>query len=225
MHNCSETKEQITELLLDGADRSPDDALSAELRGCAECRAEFSSLSAVLRITNRLKATASAAEGYWSEYHARLQQKLFHAKAQSRRESHRPSFATLRLCVSFLVRSFKASIRVPVPLGLALLITFLVLGFLAIRSARQQVAPAPSTAVVHVPVEVPVVQEKIVTRVVYRDRRSKASQRLAGPARADSTFAKSQKPKTEDLPASLLGFKPTDEIKLTVIKGGSSNER
>ena len=46
MHNCTQTKEQITELVLDGAER-PGERLSAELRHCADCRAEFESLTAL----------------------------------------------------------------------------------------------------------------------------------------------------------------------------------
>lgn len=221
MHNCSETKERITELLLNGSDGSPDEPLSAELRRCAECRAEFSSLKAVLRMTSRLRDTAAPAEDYWSGYHAQLRQKLFYAKAQKRRNDDGHFSAPLRLCLGF----FKASVKIPVPVGLAVLITLLALGVLATRGVRSQLAPPLNPAVVHVPVEVPVVQEKILTRVVYRDRRSKSSQRLLAPARSETTFAKSQKPRNEDLPTSLVGFKPTDEIKLTVIKGGSSNEK
>jgi len=78
-----------------------------------------------------------------------------------------------------------------------------------------------------VPVQVPVVQEKVVTRVVYRDRRSSSrnSRRAINDTQTESTFAKSRKPTTDEIPASLNGFKPTDEIKLTVIKGGSPYEK
>jgi hypothetical protein len=101
---------------------------------------------------------------------------------------------------------------------------FAVLGLFAIRTARETTAPAPT--IVHVPVEVPVFQEKIVTRVVYRERRSspRSSKQLIN-AKDDTTFAKSQKPLSEDIPPSLTGFKPAEEVKFTVIKGGSPNEK
>jgi len=41
----------------------------------------------------------------------------------------------------------------------------------------------------------------------------------------ETTFARSQKFPNEDIPPSLTGFKPTEEIKLTVIKGGFPNEK
>jgi len=220
MHNCTETKERLIELVLDG--RS---AETSELNACAECRAEFDALNMTLRLTSRLSETAAPAESYWSGYHARLREKLAtapnpsHAEKQRRKEKLGPLFETMRLCV-------RTQIRVPLPLALAVVIACLALGVFAFRRAETPVAPPP--LLVHVPVQVPVVQEKVVTRVVYRDRRSSSrnSRRaINDDAQTESTFAKSRKPSTDEIPASLNGFKPTDEIKLTVIKGGSPYEK
>ncbi|HKG77773.1 MAG TPA: hypothetical protein VKA78_00110 [Pyrinomonadaceae bacterium] len=210
MHNCRETKEQITELLLDGADRRPDEGW------CSECRAEFDTLNATLRVTTRLRETATAAESYWSGYHVRLREKLSRAKAQRRKEEPRFAFAPLRLCV-------RTTVRVPVPLVIAVILAFAALALVAIRAARETTNPNP--IIVHVPVEVPVVREKIVARVVYRERRSRprSSKQINDAAKVETTFAKSQKP--QNIPASLTGFKPAEEIKFTVIKGGSPNEK
>jgi hypothetical protein len=218
MHNCRETKERLAEMVLDGID------CGAELEACAECSSEFAALNATLRMTRRVSETAAPAESYWSGYHARLRQKLAtatstsHAESQRREEELGPLFATLRLCV-------RSSIRVPVPLAIALVILCLALGVFAIRRREQSVAQSPM--LVHVPVEVPVVQEKLVTRVVFRDRRSSSRhfRRAVNEARAESTFARSRKPATEEIPATLTGFKPTEEVKLTVIKGGVPNEK
>jgi len=207
MHNCTETKERLIELVLDG--RS-----TAELNACAECRAEFQALNMTLRMTSRLSETAAPAESYWSGYHARLRRKLAtapnpsHAETQRRKEKLGPLFETMRLCV-------RTTVRVPLPLAAAVIITCLALGVFAIRRAEKPVAQPP--LLVRVPVEVPVVQEKVVTRVVYRDRRSssKNPRRAINDAPTESTFAKS----------GLNGFKPTDEIKLTVIKGGTPYEK
>ena len=218
MHNCTETKERLIELVLDG--RS-----TAELNACAECRAEFQALNMTLRMTSRLSETAAPAESYWSGYHARLRRKLAtapnpsHAETQRRKEKLGPLFETMRLCV-------RTTVRVPLPLAAAVIITCLALGVFAIRRAEKPVAQPP--LLVRVPVEVPVVQEKVVTRVVYRDRRSslRNSRRATNDdAQTESTFAKSRKPSTAEIPASLNGFKPTDEIKLTVIKGGTPYEK
>jgi hypothetical protein len=203
MHKCSETKERLIEMVLDGVDGA------VELDGCAECQTEFAALNATLRMTRRLNH-AGPDESYWAGYHARLRQKIMmseessHAKAQRREEDAKKNrasdlrlfFAPLRLCV-----------RIPVPLVALTILAFAALGVFAVRAARRP--PVQTSVIVHVPVEVPVVQEKIVTRVVYRER----------------TFARSRKPPTEETPTSLAGFKPTEDVKLVVIKGGAPYEK
>src|SRR5687767_10759273 len=130
MHNCKETKERLIELALDQA------VLPAELSKCDECRAEFEALNATLRATARLREKVVVPNGY----HVRLREKLFHAKAQTRKEEIVPvfasSFAPLRLCVNLLVRSLRSSVPVPVPVGIAVLILFSLL--FAIRPSATQ---------------------------------------------------------------------------------------
>ena len=233
MHNCKETREIFTELLLDGIDFRSDQAISAELSRCSECRAEFETLSATLRMTSRVSEVATPAKDYWPAYHAKLRQRLVdaqtpttsRAQAQRHKEKLGPLFEPLRPGAgnSLFVRLLKATVPVPLPLAIALVIAAALLIPFAIRAARVQ--PSNTTTIVRVPVEVPVVQEKIVTRVVYRDRQPvvRATKRATDASRAESTFAKWQR--TEAVPAGLIGFKPSDEVKLTVIKGGVPNEK
>jgi len=215
MHSCKETRERLTELILDG--RS-DEALPAELNKCTECRDEFDALNATLRMAARVRETAVPAESYWPGYHATLHEKLSHAKVRRRKENTGASFASLRFGVKTLLWP------VPVPLGIAALIVCLV-GVFAFRTTQRRVAP-PEPVVVHVPVQVPVVQEKVITRVVYRDRYlpTKASQRTRADSGGENIFAKSQQGRSGDVP-TLAGFKPAEDVKLTVIKGGSPNEK
>ena len=210
MHNCKDTKERLIELALDRA------VLPAELSRCDECRAEFEALDATLRATSRLRETVAPREEYWIGYHALLREKLARRK-EVRKEEFAPLFAPLRLCVRLLVTSLKSSVRVPVPAGIAVII---LVSLLALFAIRQSAARPQSPIVVHVPVEVPVVQEKTITQVVYRERRrtSKPSKRVTDTPAPESTVARSR-------PINLDGFKPTDEIKLTVIKGGIPNEK
>ena len=202
MHNCKTTRERLTELLLDGVD--PRGVLATDLRECTECREECSELTETLRFTTRLIETATPRDSYWPGYHARLKERL-RAAQQPRVELGQYHSDTR----SLLTRFFFSSVRVPVPVGLAAVIVFAVVVFVLMR------VPAAEVSVVHVPVEVPVpvVQEKTVERIVYRDRRSQRSK----PARISSPV--------DPAVASLQGFTPTDEVKLTVIKGGSTNEK
>jgi hypothetical protein len=218
MHSCSETRERFTEFLLDGADCRSDEALSAQLRGCGECRNEFYAVRATLRITKRSSELSTPAEDYWTKYHAKLRQKIengleeSHATAQRRKEKLGLSFAPLRLVVR--------TVPVPVPLIAAVIIAFVAVSAFAIFGDREPTAQAP--LVLQVPVEVPVTQEKIITRVVYRDRRpptQSSKQSINAPPKSERTFAKSG-----EVPAALEGFKPTEEVKLTVVKGGSRYE-
>lgn len=159
-------------------------------------------LDETLRITTRIiEAAAAPPESYWPGYHARLKDKLTQAHRSSVAKPTRTSWIT-----SF----FRASISVPVPVAAALILIFTLPLLLLSRTREPSV---PQIQVVHVPVEVPVVQEKIVTRVVYRQTPQRSRPRITA-APEDSTFAR-----------TLDGFKPTEEIKLTVIKGGATNER
>lgn len=241
MHNCKETRELFTELLLDGMDFRSDQAISAELSRCAECRSEFETLSATLRMVNRISGVATPTEDYWPAYHSKLRQRLVNAQspttsraqAQRHREKLGPLFEPLRPGAgnSLFAKFLKTAVPVPLPLAGALIIAAaLFIAWvipLAIRAARRDVQPSTTTTIVRVPVEVPVVQEKIVTRVVYRDRQSvvRATKRSEEASRAESTFAKSQRSRTEAMPPTFAGFKPSDEVKLTVIKGGVPNEK
>jgi hypothetical protein len=228
MHNCREVKAQLNELVLNN------EVLPAELSACNECRAEFEALNATLRMTKRLYETAAPSEDYWTSYHAQLRQRLTFAarngseqspaEAQPSKEDLLSSFAPL---IAPLQRLVKTTILVPVPLAVALIIICCALGVFAFRSRQPQSVQPQSPIIVHVPVEVPVVREKTVTQVVYRDRQPRlrsSKQPRDGPS-AETTFARSQKPPGENIPSSLTGFKPTEEIKLTVIKGGFPNEK
>ena len=207
MHNCKATTDRITELLLNRPNARPDDLLSKELLRCAECRNEFDALKETLRITTRVIEKSEPSKSYWNGYHARLKQQLNNATIH-----HFESRET-----TWFLRFFKSSIRMPVPAGLALLVLFAVGIGWATRVSQKQVV-ITETISVPVPFEVPVVQEKIVTRVLYRDRVRNRNENST----ANSVVAKTQ---NEARPPALIGFKPLDEVKLTVIKGGSPDEK
>jgi len=207
MHNCKATINRVTELLLERPKARPDDLLTKELLRCADCRTEFDSLREMLRITSLLIEQTEPSESYWNGYHEKLRQRLDNAGIHDFESRERSLFA----------RFFGSSIRIPVPVGLALMFLFAVALLFATRVSQKEVVVTQKVSV-PVPFEVPVVQEKIVTRVVYRDRITKRIERST----ANSVVAKTQ---NEVRPVTLIGFKPLDEVKLTVIKGGSPNEK
>jgi hypothetical protein len=107
-------------------------------------------------------------------------------------------------------------VRVPIPLAAVLLIFLGVSLVFALNSRRPLSAPPP--LIVSKTVEVPVIQEKIrentVTRVIYRERQ----RRQPASAKTNLVAGRQKAPATE-LPMSLVGFKPTNEVQLTIIKG------
>ena len=210
MHNCKKTRDLITELLTDGTS-APTHELLIELRCCAGCRQEFEALKNTLRLTTEAIESGAPSEDYWTDYHLALKRKLLTSRAPVV-TMHQPSW---------LVRLFRTSVPVPVPVGLALVLLLGVALFFATRAATPKQPEAP--VVVRVPVEVPVVQDRLVTRVVYRDRYRPTVSRKSNQNNEQSTVARSQK--NEALPATLVGFKPLEEIKLTVIKGGTGNDK
>ena len=210
MHSCMTTRDLMTELLSDGTS-PPTDELLIELRCCRECRQEFEALKDTLRLTTVVIESVAPPEEYWANYHQALKQKLLSSRVPLVKP-HQPSW---------LMRMFGTSVPVPIPVGLALVLLFGVALFFATRAATPKQLEAP--LVVRVPVEVAVPHERIVTRVVYRDRYRSAVSRKSNQNNEQSTLARSQK--NEAIPASLVGFKPLEQIKLTVIKGGTGNDK
>lgn len=210
MHNCKTTRDLMTELLAEGA-ATPTHELLIELRCCSECRDEFDALKNTLYATTRTIESVAPPEEYWSDYHASLKRKLLASRAPVVTPSE----------PSWWARLFKTSVPVPVPVGLALVLLFAGALFYASRAAttKQQ----QEATVVRMPVEVPVIQERVVTRTVYRDRYRRVVVRTGSKVNDQSTLARSQK--SDGVPATLIGFKPLEEIKLTVIKGGTGNDK
>ena len=210
MHSCKTTRDLMIELLSDGTS-APTHELLSELRCCRECRQEFEALKDTLSLTTGVIESVAPPEDYWANYHLALKQKLLTSRAPVM-TMHQPSW---------LMRLFRTSVPVPVPVGLAWVLLFGVAFFFATRAATPKQPEA--AVVVRETVEVRVPQERIVTRIVYRDRYRPAVLRKSNQNTEQSTLARSQK--IEAIPSSLVGFKPLEEIKLTVIKGGTGNDK
>jgi hypothetical protein len=213
MHNCKANRETLSALALNPADQSQ--SLPAELETCATCREEYAALRNALRVADQSKQAALPAESFWPGYHARLRQ---HLEAGSQAEAasafeNRPG--------TLLGNLFTSSVRVPVPLAAALLVFLGVSIVFALNSRRPTGPPPPIvvTKTVEVPVPQETVRERVVTRVVYRGR----DRRQSPQASTNAIAARRNEP--AESPISLVGFKPTNEIKLTIIKGSYRDEK
>jgi len=113
-------------------------------------------------------------------------------------------------------RWFAGSIRLPVPAAIMVGLLLCVTSYLAVRKATThsaEVVPV-SAPVKVVEVPVPIIQEKLVTRVVYAKARPRKAEESPAPdilLPIDENKALPQ--------ADLTGFRPVSEIKIIVMKG------
>ena len=209
MHDCKATRERLSELV-----GSCEDAqLLKELRQCEACNGEYAALRNTLRLADQAVLAAAPADDFWPAYHARLRQSL---ERVSKLDAP-PGPAERSDVLASLLAFFTASVRVPFPIAAILLLAFGATIVFALRSGRSPVTMPP--IIVTKTVEVPVIHEKTVTQVVYRDRdRPEVASRKAN----DNLMVKRQ---NETTLVSLSGFTPTNEVKVTIIKGSYQDEK
>jgi hypothetical protein len=212
MHNCKATRETLIALALDPSHQTQ--ALPAELETCATCREEYAALRTALRLADQAKQSALPGENFWPGYQTRLRQNLI-ARSQ-------PAVETRTNLITLVRNLFMTSIRVPVPLAAALLI-FLGGSLVFALNSRRSISVAPPvivTKTIEVPVARETIRDKVVTRVVFRDRDRRPSVSAAVAASKDQ-----QTRPPAEAPISLVGFKPTNEVNLTVIKGSYRDDK
>ena len=211
MHDCQPASDMLIEIAL-----QPEASATNEILNCAACREQIAGLRAAADATAAAVQLLQPDERYWAGYHARLRARL---ADDARVTSHSESREGLRSAL----RAFLTSrIRVPAPIAVAICALIVVSLFLALkrRTAQNVVPSAPSTIVKTV--EVPVVRERFLTRVVYRDRQT-VWRRSSAVAR--SSVRTDEPDNSARIAQSLAGFKPAPEAKLTVIKGSSRDEK
>jgi len=209
MHDCKATRERLNELAGGGEDAQ----FLNELRQCEVCNGEYASLQSTLRLADQAMRAAAPADDFWPTYHARLRQRLESVSKVD--ASSRP--AERSGVLASLLAFFTASVRVPVPIAAILLLAFGATIVFALRSGRSPVTMPP--IIVTKTVEVPVIHEKTVTQVVYRDR----DRREVASRKANANLMVQRQ--SERAPVSLSGFTPTNEVKLTIIKGSYQDEK
>lgn len=233
MHNCKKTRSRLIDLAFNETRanaRSAESArLLAELKGCSDCQREYASLCQTFSVVDRASRSAMPPESFWPDYHSRLNQRLKHKAAT---DSAAPYFQprTLARVWLSLAKIARTSVRIPVPVAAAVFLFIGVLIFLAMH-ARDDVRAkplAPAIAAETRTVEVPVIREKVLTRVVYvaKTRRLSAAQLKHGgtPDFPEAVAGFPEEP-TNKTTLNLSGFRPTDQVKLTIIKGSYHDEK
>jgi hypothetical protein len=217
MHNCKATRETLIARALNQPDQAQ--SLPADLERCDTCREEFASWRSALRVADHASQSALPGTHFWHGYRARLRQHLETASQSAVPAPVVETGTSLRLRLRDLLVT---SIRVPVPLAVALLICFGGSLVFALNSRRSNSAAPPIivTRTVEVPLSQETIRDRTVTRVVYRER----NRRLSQSVKANATAARQTRPAAE-IPISLVGFKPTSEVNLTVIKGSYRDDK
>jgi anti-sigma factor RsiW len=223
MHNCKLTRRNLIDLVLDELPATRSAQLLSDLNECESCQLEYAALRSTLHVSNQALRSALPAEEFWSGYRSRLQSKLLTSGSQPIADAvQAPLSSQLWLALRTM---FTTSVRVPLPAALGLMLLFGASFFLLRARAQVDASPAaPGVLVETKRVEVPVIQEKVVTRVVYFARKGDRSR----TNRSDKTDVPTVGPgadASDKTALSLVGFEPTDEVKLTVIRGSYKDEK
>jgi hypothetical protein len=221
MHNCKATKKSLIELAMSQTDQNQ--LPPAELENCAVCREEFASLRNALRATEAAIHLGQPAESFWLGYHERLRERLEREPQSSNGWLPPPPRFSLAL---WLRRAATASIPVPVPLLSASLV-FILLTIFFLMQARPSSSAGPiltPPSVITKTIEVPVIQEKLVTRVIYRKLQTPPPD-LTARERNRARVIDYPQPEPSSTDQGLEGFKPANEAKLTIIKGSYQDEK
>lgn len=228
MHDCRTTEARLVDLIFDELGADERRGLLAELDACADCLDQYRSMAGTLSAFDEAGEAALPDESYWPIYHAAL----------GRRLSPVMTGAAPRRA-SFWQRALHARLTVPAPAAAAVALALLVSLVLALRPRNlPSPSPAPHTqtaAAAEPPptLPVPVVSERVVTRVVYVEkRREKREGRRSVPeaAAVQSEGALASGREKESVQgglftrANLTDFQPAHELKIRVIKRSNSDE-
>jgi hypothetical protein len=233
MHDCREVESRLIDLVFDELEADEKLRLLSETESCASCLTARRNMTGALVVFDRAVEVASPNEDYWRDYDERLNRKLRSAGAIAP-ETRAP----------FWKRIFAVSLPVPVPVAAVIMIALLVSTALALRPSSTEAAVAATpqvqatdssatlpTAPVKI-VEVPVVTERVVTRVVYVEMKGREkTETRSQPALVAQSKSVARAPHAEDeqsgfiTRANLTGFEPTSEVKIRMIRRSDEVEK
>jgi hypothetical protein len=223
MHDCRKTKDDLIDLVFNELEGAEEMGLLEEIEACRFCRAEYQSMQETLNGFNQAALALIPSGEFWTEHHARLEEQM-----------EKFSGATQKSSSPFWQRAFRTSFTIPAPIGIAAALLLAATSVLAIRSfifrpevkATTTEASAVKVQYVEVPVEKRVVEERVLTRTVYVNKRSRTNGPNA-PALQDlpGMTAQNKDERTNAPRTTLNGFQPPSDVKLTVIKGSFNDEK
>jgi hypothetical protein len=213
---------RLVDLVFDELEAEEKLHLLAEVEACAGCLSEYRSMTGTLLVFDKAVEASTPDKSYWPLHQAMLRQSL---------EQIAPGIITPQR-EPLWKRIFAARLPVPVPVAAAIVLALMVSSVLALRpSAKaERVAMQPPVAKQAPPeiIEVPVVREKIVTRIVYVEKKE-AQQPTPTVQRNEPTLtARRAKEASAQggffTHANLTDFQPADEMRIRVIKRSNSDE-
>ncbi len=223
MHDCRKMKEEMVDLVFNEVDAERELQVLEETEGCRVCREEYSSMCEALTSFDEAAYALTPGEEFWTEYHSKLEARLDEAARAD------------AVVIPFWRRAFQSSFRVPVPVAAAAAILLAATSLLAMRSFLSQpkletgtnepTAAAEQVRVVEVPVEKRVVEEKIVTRTVYVQKRLRAVNQAAPSVQNLEDITAKNSKETNPARSTLNGFLPPSDVNMTVIKGSFKDEK
>lgn len=219
MHNCKRTRNALLDFGLGELSEAQSAALMAQLHECEPCRAEHAAIAGTLRVSRKALGAEQRSDEFWQRYQHRLQSRLKELPATTVERSRRVRF------LDFLRAFTGTSIRVPLPAAVAAMTLVCVLSFAAL--SRSQVNSIPATPVTRVEVQtvqVPVVKEKVVRQVIYKERKRSKMYEVdyANLKTATATVKPVPGPAAK---LNLVGFKPADLVNMTIIKENDQDEK
>jgi len=230
MHNCTAARNSFVELAVNELRPAESERLLSELNECSDCRAEYATLMSTLHVSTQALRSAIPSETFWSGYNERLHDRLIASDKPAE-----PAHSAPRLWAT-IMNLATASIRVPVPVALGL-VMLVAISWIAVRghwnvethpitqvSSTSRVS-SKATETAALPAVEQKVLERVVTRVVYVEKRGRQPHRggsFGNSAAIPATVARAEAPTPQ---LNLVDFKPTDRVKLTVIKGAYKDDK
>jgi hypothetical protein len=219
LHSCRRTRDSILDLVLGEKEGAARAALLSQIEACPGCSEHYRSLSGTLSNFDDAIAATSPDEDYWQAFDTRLQNRIV-AASPSR-----------KLNVADIKRALRSKVRIPVPLAAGLTITFMaaIIGLATrprpVKIVEIRVPGEPTERIV----EVPVIQEKVVTRKVFVEK--KATETVATPVvpAADRNprmmVASAAENGGSITRANLEGFQPANDMRIRVIRRNDGGEK